>query len=228
MLSVLAMAVGAPVSDAPFPLYPSQFTMTESIWMNVSPDDAPNIKREFIWDTSAKRSWYQVNNTAPPPHAGQGKFELQLRRCDTSTQKYYDITGDPAADPSTYGCQLISGPQISQCASWQPFWTVPKGPVWNGTASINGVMCDRFELANPLGRQTFWGTPTAPCRSVVSHANPAPVPSTHEQEDYTTFVPEVPPVAAFALPSWVAGLKCGGGPPGDTEQNPPRQPQSPW
>jgi len=209
MLAAVAVAAAAAVGDGavPFPPYPSQFAMTESLWLNTNNTAAPNMKRAFVWDTTARRSWMQSNSTTATP-GRPALFELQIRRCDTSPQVYYDVKGDPSADPSTYTCVEQRGASIMTCAgsSWQPFWFVPKDPVWNGTASINGVTCDRFELANPLGRQTFWGTPTAPCRAFVSHGSGTGPITT--QEDYTLFSPGPPPIAEFAIPAWLAALKC--------------------
>ena len=74
-----------------------------------------------------------------------------------------------------------------------------------GTAEVNGVQCDRFDFASHFGTpDSFYGTPTAPCRNNLTMTPPA----TSNRIDYLGFVPGAPPAAAFDAPAWLRTLKC--------------------
>jgi hypothetical protein len=202
MLVVAAALVAAEVTPPPFPSYTSQFNMSESIWMNDS--GAPTSKRQFLWDQVAGRSAFTSTTLS------SSTFELQLRRCDLTPQVYWDIRGDATADPSSFTCLSMTakpGYPISVCNPGFPFlpdfWLPPASAHWNGTDTINGVQCDRFNFQNSAGRTSFWGTPTQPCRSDVTS-----ISGSQFRMDYRTFVPGAPPAAGFEPPSWLNELKC--------------------
>ena len=109
------------------------------------------------------------------------------------------MKGDLAADPSTYTCFKQTLGRMDCPATWPPFWgPPPRGAVFNGSALINGVRCNRFDFSMGMGAQTFWATAAAPCRALT----------TEQREDYLTFDTTAPPSSAFDGPVWLKGLKC--------------------
>ena len=204
VLPALATIAVASSEDPPFPKLASTFTMKEALWY---PDPAAsgssNVTRDMVWDTVGRRSYYYAHFPRGLP--GQGTtpaFEIQLKRCDLATPVFWDVKGDPTADPSTYSCYKKTGDAMkSDCpAKWKEYWAPidPKRITFNGTDVINGVSCNKFELQDGMGQQTFWATATAPCRAIT----------THQREDYPTFDATTPPASAFDGPAWLKDLKC--------------------
>jgi hypothetical protein len=202
-IPALATIAVARSEDPPFPKLSSTFTMKEALWL---PDPAasgpPNVTRDIVWDTAARRSLYYAHFPRGLRDSTTPAFEYQLKRCDVATPVFWDVKGDPTADPSTYTCFKKTGSAMkSDCpAQWKPFWSPidPKRVTFNGTDVINGVSCNRFQLADGMGQQTFWATATAPCRAIT----------TGQREDYPTFDTTTPPASAFDGPTWLKDLKC--------------------
>ena len=184
------MAQSAP----PFPHYPNSFSMGHTIERNH--EATPSVIDTLSWDQVGGHSLYTRNYTGSPTQ-GLPSFSFQLRRCDT--KQFYNVMGN-GSDHSTWTC--ITYPM--QCPV-SPYWIYPNPKLvkWNGTDTINGVECDRFDITSGMGRQTFWGTPTTPCRSVTQT-----VPTDYTQQDYVNFVASVPPATTFDIPDWVLQMKC--------------------
>ena len=187
MLSLAATAVTAVTAAVPFPHYPDSFSYDTAVWYNH--ESAPSVIQSFAWDQSGQRSLYVANVSST------STYELQLRQCDAGV--YFDVKGKLGADPSTFVCKSGGG-----ACPVAPFWHYPTRFTWNGTDTINGLKCDRFEIQNGIGRQTFWGTPTTPCRAIVDTG------AEHHQEDYRNWVPTVPPAATFDVPAWLVPAQC--------------------
>lgn len=132
-------------------------------------------------------------------NVAQKTFELQIRRCDLETQVYWDVKGSVGAEPSTFTCVKLQGPTNPFCPAgpWNNFWSpAPKNNVFNGTDVINGVKCNRFDFAMGMGAESFWATPTAPCRA--EHAS--------QRQDFLTWDATTPPESAFDGPEWLKDL----------------------
>ena len=188
--SILLLACSAAASEQhPFPHYPNSFSYDLTIFKDHS--TTPFISLSYAWDQSGQRSKYAVNNSVA--HT----YELQLRLCNDGHN--FDIKGSAGGDPSKFVCQDLGG----FACPVTPYWIYPKpgAAVWNGTDTINGLKCDRFDITNPMGRQTFWGTPTTPCRAITNNG-------VYEQQDYSNWVPAAPPAAVFAPPAWLDTAKC--------------------
>ena len=189
-----AMAATEAWESHPFPHYPNGFSYSLHIRKNNEP--SPSVVTTYSWDLSAGRSLYTVNNSA----AGQVFFDLQLRRCDTGMS--WDAQGNQNQDPSQFKCTEGTLP-----CPVSPFWVYPApgSYQWNGTDTIDvdGVplQCDRFDITSPMGRQTFWGTATQPCRTITNSG-------TLTQSEYVGWVPKPAPESAFEPPRWLAKLSC--------------------
>jgi hypothetical protein len=209
-----ANAAAYAASDPPFPHYPNGFSYTLKVSKNSEP--TPSVVTTYAWDVENGRSKYSMNNSKP---VGTGNtFELQLRNCAVGNTMYYDVKG-VGTDPSQWTCKTGGG-----FCPVTPFWVYPAegSAVWNGTDTINGVECDRFEIANPLAKQTFWGTPTAPCRATLYEAQ-----DYVEVEDYTDWVPTPPAAASFDPPAWLSELVAAGKCTPVTEVAPPEPSKPP-
>jgi len=187
MLAAVSCLLPLAASAAPFPTYPNGFSYDLAVTKDHAA--APSLFLTYSWDLDSQKSWYSVNNTE------LNTYELQLRRCDAGAN--FDIKGTLGSDPSTFSCTLGTICPVT------PFWHYP-GPglaTWNGTDTINGLECDRFDIKSGMGRQTFWGTPTTPCRAITNNG-------VYEQQDYSNWVPSAAPASFFDNPAYLDAASC--------------------
>jgi hypothetical protein len=190
-LAATFVATASASESHPFPHYSNSFSFGQKIYVNSEP--TPSVFLTYAWDDSAGRSMYTANISNPKPT--EPSFELQLRRCDEG--KMWDVKQDATGQ---YTCTLPS-PSCPMSQFW--IYPAPGAATWNGTDTINGVECDRFDIKSPMGRQTFWGSPTTPCRTITDAG-----PSDLRQSDYVNWIPMAPPASAYEPPAYVAGLTC--------------------
>ena len=186
LLALAAAALpGARAADPVFPLLPQTFSMYEAFWQPAGATGPPTATRNMTWDTGARRAMFY----ALEPNS---MFSLQIQRCDLAVTELINVRGDPTADPSTYKCTIQKNVPADFCppppAPFHQFWAKPpKTYTFNGTDIINGATCNRFDFSLGMGAQSFWATPTAPCRA--NHPG--------QREDYLDFDATPPPASAF-------------------------------
>lgn len=199
-----ALTVTASLIPHPFPNYPNTFNMTENLYLtNQFPNQKrPQLTRDMIWQTTMDGKDIQyLNSYYHETDVTQGTFNLQIRRCgaDKPSQVAYQFSGTVGADPSTFKCFKDT---VQPCSPLSPYWVPPLPPhenaTWNGTAMINGVRCDRFDIVAPMGNSIFWGTPTKPCRAETAAT----------RRDYMTFDTSEPSPSDFENPSWLSKVTC--------------------